>query len=76
MGQTGSSFTANPGVVAGKVTWPKVAGYSGTYRVETSGDLSHWTDVTVSAVDNGSSVSYTLPAGNSKLFVHLVALPN
>jgi autotransporter-associated beta strand protein len=76
MGTTGSSFTANPPVTGGTVTWPKSAGFSGTYRVETSTDLVTWTDVTGSAVDNGSSVSYTLPTGNSKLFVHLVITPN
>ena len=41
MGQTGSGFTANPGVVAG-ITWPKSAGFSGTYRVETSANLIIW----------------------------------
>jgi autotransporter-associated beta strand protein len=76
MGQTGTSFTANPAVVAGQITWPKSASFSGTYRVETSDNLETWNDVTGSAVDNGSSVSFTLPTGNSKLFVHLVVLPN
>ncbi|MEK7949644.1 beta strand repeat-containing protein [Luteolibacter soli] len=76
MGQTGSGFTANPSVVAGQITWPKSAGFSGTYRVETSTNLTSWTDVTGSAVDNGSSVSYTLPTGNAKLFVHLLVTPN
>jgi autotransporter-associated beta strand protein/T5SS/PEP-CTERM-associated repeat protein len=76
MGQTGSGFTANPTVTGGQITWPKSAGFSGTYRVETSPNLTTWTDVTSAAVDNGSSVSYTLPTGNTKLFVHLVVIPN
>ncbi len=76
MGQTGSSFTANPPLVGNTVTWPKSAGFVGSYKVETSTDLVNWTDVTGSAVDNGTSVSYTLPTGNPKLFVHLVVTPN
>lgn len=76
MGATGSSFTSNPPVVGNVVTWPKAAGFSGTYRVETSADLVNWTNVTGSAVDNGTSVSYTLPTGNPKLFAHLVVIPN
>jgi len=76
MGETGSGFTATPTVVAGQITWQKSAGFVGTYRVETSDNFILWNDVTGAAVDNGSSVSYTLPTGNSKLFVHLVVLPN
>lgn len=76
MGQTGSSFTANPPLAGNTVTWPKSAGFVGTYKVETSSDLNIRTDVTGSAVDNGTSVSYTLPTGNPKLFVHLVVTPN
>lgn len=76
MGETGSGFTANPAAVNGTVTWPKSAAFSGTFRVETSTDLIHWTDVTGAAVDHGTSVSYTLPTGNPKLFVHLVVTPD
>lgn len=76
MGATGSGFTANPPVVGGQITWPKSAGFSGTYRVETSPNLVTWTDVTGAAVDNGTSVTYTLAPGGGKLFVHLVVIPN
>lgn len=76
MGATGSGFTANPSVVGGQITWPKSAGFSGNYRVETSPNLVIWTDVTGSAVDNGTTVTYTLPTGSGKLFVHLVVIPN
>jgi len=76
MGQTGSGFTANPALTTGQViTWPKSPGFSGTYRVETSPDLVTWTDVTGTAVDNGTSVVYTL-TGPGKKFVHLVVIPN
>lgn len=76
MGQTGSGFTANPGVVAGQISWTKSAGFSGAYRVETSDNLVLWNNVTGAVVDNGSTVSYTLPAGGGKLFVRLVVIPN
>jgi autotransporter-associated beta strand protein len=75
-GATGSSFTANPQLVSGTVTWPKSANFVGTYKVWTSQDLSDWTDVTSSAVDNGTSVSYTPAAGQTKRFVRLEVIPN
>ena len=76
MGQTGSSFTSNPALNgANTVTWPKSAGFTDSYRVETSTNLSFWTDVTAGAVDNGSSVSYTL-TGAGKQFVRLVVIAN
>jgi autotransporter-associated beta strand protein len=74
MGETGSGFTTNPGVVDGKVTWPKSASFSGTYLVETSLDLTTWT--TVAATDNGTSVEYTLPTGVNRIFVRLKVTPN
>jgi autotransporter-associated beta strand protein len=80
MGETGSTFTANPTVVTSgavrTVTWPKSASFSGTYKVETSENLASWTNVTGSVVDNGSSVVYTLPTGSPKVFVRLVVTPN
>ena len=75
-GATGSSFTANPQLVSGTVTWPKSATFVGTYKVWTSQDLSSWTDVTSAAVDNGTSVSYTPVAGQTKRFVRLEVIPN
>ena len=75
LGATGSSFTANPGVVNGKVTWPKSAGFLGTYAVETSPDLAAWTPATLGVVDNGTSVEYTLPTGEVRIFVRLLVTP-
>ena len=75
MGETGSTFTANPGVVDGKVTWPKSAGFTGTYAVETSPDLATWTPQTEGVVDNGTSVEYTLPTGEVRLFLRLAVTP-
>ena len=78
MGQSGSSFTANPGVVNGKVSWPKGSTYTGTYGtdflVQTSTDLIHWSDVPVTDtahLNNGSPLEYTLPTGQSNFFVRL-----
>jgi autotransporter-associated beta strand protein len=76
MGLSGSAFTANPGVVAGKVSWPKGAAYIGAYGVDyvvqTSPDLSTWTDILVGDpnLSNGSPLEYTLPAA-TKVFTRL-----
>ena len=75
LGATGSSFTANPGVVNGKVTWPKSADFQGTYAVETSPDLAAWTPASVGVVDKGTSVEYTLPTGEVRIFVRLLVTP-
>ncbi len=75
MGETGSTFTANPAVVGGKVTWPKSAAYIGTWAVETSPDLAVWTAATEGVVDNGTSVEYTLPTGEVRLFLRLAVTP-
>jgi autotransporter-associated beta strand protein len=75
MGQTGSSFTSMPGLDAtNTVTWAMDPTYNGTWQVQTSADLSTWTNV--SGTDNGNSVSYTLPTGLGKQFLRLLATPN
>jgi len=74
MGQTGSSFTSMPGLDAtNTVTWAMDPTYNGTWQVQTSADLSTWTNV--SGTDNGNSVSYTLPTGLGKQFLRLLATP-
>lgn len=76
MGQTGSTFTANPPVVGGLVTWPKSPSFIGSYAVKISTDLVTWTTATTGVVDNGTSVQYTIPTGDSKRFVRLeVVIP-
>jgi autotransporter-associated beta strand protein len=74
MGATGSSFTANPGLVSGKVTWPKDPAFSGTYSVQTSPNLVTWTNVSSTVV--GNTVEYTPATGQGKLFVRLLVNPN
>lgn len=78
MGESGSSFTANPGVVGGKVSWPKGGSYSGSYgthyEVQTSANLIDWVPVpsTDPNLHNASPLEYTLPVGQPKVFVRLV----
>ena len=74
MGKTGSSFTAMPGLDrTNTVTWPKSPAYNGTWQIQTSPDLVHWTDV--AGTDNTTSVSYTLPTGRGKWFLRLLVTP-
>jgi hypothetical protein len=74
MGATGSTFTANPGIVNGKITWPKDPAFSGTYSVQTSPDLVIWTNVSSTVV--GNTVEYVVPTGQGKEFVRLNVTPN
>ena len=80
MGETGSSFTDLPGLGrTNTVTWKMNPAYSGTYQVQTSPDLSIWTDRTddpTYVTNNVDSVVCHLPSGADKLFVRLVVTPN
>lgn len=79
MGQTGSSFTAMPGLDAtNTITWPMDPSYKGTYEVQTSTDLGTWTDVSSpKPTPSGGTLSYTLPPGalGGKSFVRLLVTP-
>jgi hypothetical protein len=79
MGETGSSFTAMPGLDGdNKVTWPMDPDYAGTYEVQTSSDLVTWTNVVdPRPTPSGGSLSYTLPADapGGKSFVRLLVTP-
>lgn len=49
MGQTGSSFTANPQPEGNVVSWPRnPAASNASFQVWSSSDLSFWSDVTAS----------------------------
>ena len=74
MGLTGSSFTANPGIVDNKVIWPKDPAFSGNYTVQTSPDLAAWTNVPSTVV--GNTVEYNVPQNQGKIFVRLDVTPN
>jgi autotransporter-associated beta strand protein len=85
MGQTGSTFTANPAAVSGTVTWPMGADFTGVYgtdyEVQYSTDLVIWTKANEGTGDNtvtvnagptpARSVVYDMPTGG-KSFVRLV----
>ncbi|MEO5914795.1 MAG: autotransporter-associated beta strand repeat-containing protein [Luteolibacter sp.] len=74
MGATGSSFTANPGLQNGTVTWPKDPAFNGSYTVQTSPDLTAWTNAASNVV--GNTVQYTPVTNLGKVFVRLVVIPN
>jgi hypothetical protein len=76
MGQTGSSFTAMPGLDGNNtVTWTMNAGYEGTYEVQTSPDLGIWTNVVPRPLPSDGNLSHTLPQGLGKRFVRLLVTP-
>ena len=79
-GETGSSFTPNPGIVGGTITWPKDPSANATFVVEVSTNLQDevapgdggWTAANpIDVVDNGTSVVYTVPTGYPRLFARL-----
>ncbi len=84
MGTTGSSFTSNPGLVGGTVTWPNggninSSAYGTEFVVQTSPNLNTWTDVLIgnpNLSNTAGSVSYTPPTGAGKTFTRLKVTPN
>lgn len=70
MGATGSSFTANPQIVSGKVTWTKDPTADASWVVETSADLVTWSTAGGVAV-TATTIEYTVPTGDPKRFVRL-----
>jgi len=74
MGVTGFVTLPRPNA-SGMIAWPMSATFSGTYAVQTSPNLATWTTVSTQA-PAGGFLSYTLPAGQGRLFVRLVVTPN
>lgn len=74
MGETGSTFTANPSIINGKITWPKSPSFLGSYSVQTSPDLINWTDAASTVV--GNNVEYTVPQNQGRIFIRLRVIPN
>lgn len=75
MGDAHTASTPNPQVVNGKISWPHSASANASYVVKTSTDLIHWEPAPSSDVtDVGASIEYSLPAGQSQIFVRLEVL--
>ena len=85
MGQTGSTFTANPPVVTvgavRAVTWPRDPAAVATFKVQISDTLAvgGWTDVVPpnASIDqsNPNQITYTLPSGATTKFCRLSVTP-
>ncbi len=73
MGMNG--LATNPGVEAGKVTWPRVGTVS-SFEVQVSTNLTDWSPAP-SGVDTSDpgKVVYTLPVGASRTFCRLSVVP-
>ena len=70
-------FTANPGVVAGKVTWPHVNPVA-SFVVQVSDNLTNWVPADPADIDtttDPTKVVYTLPTGAAKKFCRLFVIP-
>jgi len=76
MGEPRGTFTPNPTVLNGKITWPHHAGAAASYTVATSSDLVHWEPATSGVKDTGSAIEFTLPTGPTCIFVRLEVLPS
>ncbi len=85
MGQTGSTFTANPPVVTvgavRTVTWPRDPAAVAAFKVQISDTLvaGGWTDIVPpdASIDqsNPNQVTYTLPSGAPTKFCRLSVTP-
>ncbi|MCX6875756.1 MAG: hypothetical protein NTW21_18400 [Verrucomicrobia bacterium] len=75
MGMNG--LATNPGVVAGKVAWPRVNPVA-SFEVQVSDNLTAWLPANPADVDllsDPTQVIYTLPTGAAKQFCRLVVTP-
>ncbi len=76
MGMNG--LATNPGVVAGKITWP-YANEVASYEVQVSDNLSDWAPAAAEDIATtlppGGQVIYTLPTGAAKKFCRLMVVP-
>jgi autotransporter-associated beta strand protein len=72
--ETSIANTAKPGIMGGKVTWPKDPAYNRSYTEQPSRDLVTWTTVASTMVVN--NVESTVPTGQGKIFIRLNVTPN
>ena len=81
MGETGSSFTPNPGVIAGTVTWPRDPDAVAAFKVQVSDTLAadDWQDIVPPHASinetNPNQVVFTVPTEGPKNFCRLVVTP-
>lgn len=79
-----SGLISLPGVVGGAVAWTNggnidSSAYGSEFVVQTSDDLVVWDDIEdidPNLTNTAGSVSYTLPTGETKIFVRLKVSPN
>jgi hypothetical protein len=76
MGEAAATFTPNPTVENGKISWRRSASASASYVVTTSTDLSHWEAATSGVKDLGNLIEFTLPTGPTRIFVRLEVVPS
>lgn len=69
-------FTANPGIVEGKITWPR-GNPVAFFEVQVSDNLSDWAPADSEDVDlsNPGQVTFTMPVAESKNFCRLLVVP-
>ena len=81
MGETGSTFTPNPGVIVDKVTWPRDPDAVATFKVQVSDTLAPggWTDIVPPhlSIDetDPNEVVFSLPSEGPRNFCRLVVTP-
>jgi hypothetical protein len=80
MGTDADTFTPNPGLDNGTITWPRASGtVIAAFKVEVSQNLTTWEDAALNYSGNlsitPSGVSFTPPAGSGRLFVRLAVTP-
>lgn len=81
MGETGSTFTPNPGIISGTITWPKDPAYAGTFKVQVSDSLAtgDWTDIVPPDASinesNPNEVVFVVPTSGPKNFARLSVTP-
>jgi hypothetical protein len=76
MGETGSTFTINPSLVGGKITWPRDPNAVALFQIQVSESLtSDWIDVSTAdpnvdlTIEN--QITFTLPVDAARKFCRL-----
>lgn len=72
-----TGLTSNPQAVSGTITWPRASGNAAatSVYVQTSTNLTTWTNQTANLATATGSISYSLPTGQAKIFARLLVTP-